>query len=521
MVLVATTGTGACSFLLDFPEEGANASTGGGGGDAGGTTGGNGGGDGGSIACFGDDDPAVAEVTWAGKPATANTGNWVSVTGLAYTPEQELLVMYGNASDGVQGYDIPGGQSNQLFLLGRYDTGIFDLILSAWACTFPHASYYAETRRIAPLGEFFVFGGTGNLPTDETGTSSWSISHDGVDRCDTREQLDVTAAESTPGGRVPLLIEAGESSPTLYPLSGFDGALLDYVTDREISGAAWLLGGRGEIDGDAVPDRVYSIAHLDVFNAVEDLAITNLYVDTFMPTRSMPGAVALDVEGTAWFGGSSCAAPDGCDDPQMFFGRYEVDAEAATLLAERPGATSAVTSVRRAGSQLMIGGNYEGTLDALGVSLPESETRAPFVMAFDPQTEQVLWSWPPEGGAPRASEDLWTSVVDVAVSGTEECGAVYVLGCESPQTSGFLDCATFEFGKTTFLMKLDRATGAVLWSESVVLEDPINHLFMPTAIAAHEERLWVAATYFGVADAFGHELESGVSRESVVLQLAP
>ena len=123
--------------------------------------------------------------------------------------------------------------------------------------------------------------------------------------------------------------------------------------------------------------------------------------------------------------------------------------------------------------------------------------------------------------APRAPIPPPTGVSSTSRSwATKTCGAVYVLGCASPLTVGYRDCLTIEPGKTSFLTKLDLTTGTVIWSNTVKLTD-YHDIFMPTAIASAPDHVWVAVTYAGKLDPWGQHVESGMSRESLVLHIKP
>jgi hypothetical protein len=83
-----------------------------------------------------------------------------------------------------------------------------------------------------------------------------------------------------------------------------------------------------------------------------------------------------------------------------------------------------------------------------------------------------------------------------------------------------VDCTSFERGKRGFVTKLLLATGEVVWTHEMQLAEPDLEMFVPTAITANDQHVWVAVTYQGTFDAWGEPLTSGPSPESVVLRLA-
>ncbi len=510
------TGLAGCSLVLDFPKE----SFGGGGGDAGG-----GGAGGGSSACFGGGTgPVASEVYWQGIPKIAGSAEVVATTGLAYGDTQKLLVMYGTTSNGLQTFDLPVGTTNQIFAVGRYDNGTTALLTAGFACSTPTfgGPFQAETRRVASDPEELQLFAVGSLPTDDTGNSQWSITSDGSDTCFGADDVEVTAEATAPEENVPFLTSVDTMSALTSPLNESEGVVVDVAASRPLDTVVVTGYAHGVVLGEPQAATVFFLSMVVGFDELTNIVLPTLFVDADDASRAWPGGLALDDTGTAWFGGASCAMAGGCGGPQVFFGRAASGDTEATMLVERPGGVgSAATTVRHRDGRVVVGGHYSGDLTFGAATLPNASAPVPFVAAVDSATDAVLWTWPAADGPTGAAADLYASVVDLAISGTKDCGAVYVLGCVSPASVGFRDCATIEPGKTSFVTKLDLATGAQLWTETVALGDPVTDLMMPTAIVSADDRVWVAATFTGTFEAWGQHLESGTSRESVVLRLEP
>ncbi len=508
---------GGCSFILDFPREGATKNAGGAGG-----SGGNGGSGGAGVpSCLGTGKGPVADdVTWRAIPKVVSYNSFVSSTGLVYSPGQQALLIYGTSSDGLQTFNLPTGNANQIFVVGRFDTGIVNLLLAGHACTYPWSNRAPITRHMAGDPMFPSIYGAGSLPTDETATGTWSFAFNESDGCG-------TSATETPyatiggdkAGAVPLAIDMRGGMPPASTFNFSEGTTLDVAVDGFADTRLWIGGARGTVKGTSIASTSVFIRMLQSV-AEKVVVLQDLFIDTRAPLRAWPGAIALDKTNLGWFGGSSCAAPGGCDDAELYLGTFDTTDGTATVLEKRGGGKSAIMSIRYADDRVVVGGQYEGMASLRGVMLPEADTTTPFVQAIDAATKQPVWTWPASDGPSGADPAAYRGVVDIAVLGQKTCGAVYVLGCSSPLTVGYRDCSTIEPGKTSFLTKLDLATGTVIWSNTVKLTT-YQDIFMPTAIASAPDHVWVAATYAGKLDPWGQHVESGMSRESLVLHLKP
>ena len=87
--------------------------------------------------------------------------------------------------------------------------------------------------------------------------------------------------------------------------------------------------------------------------------------------------------------------------------------------------------------------------------------------------------------------------------GDRACGAVYVLGCSAPGTTANPDCIYADVGKSAFVIKLDLGTGSRIWVQEIELENPDFEYFLPTALTAAEDKVWLAATLFGSVNVAG------------------
>lgn len=235
-------------------------------------------------------------------------------------------------------------------------------------------------------------------------------------------------------------------------------------------------------------------------------------------TENVDGAVAVDERGTVWFGGGSCEAQFPCAEYGAFLG-YLATTGSPTMLVERPGAASAITSMDVIDGVLVVGGRYTGALEMMGASFPEATGYDAFVMAIDTVTEDLLWSYPQAGDDIGYDPALFDTVVDLAALGGRDCGAVYVLGCEVASTTSDPDCVFPETGKSGFILKIDVTTGARVWSQVMELANPGFEFFVPTAITASEDKVWLAATVLGQLDIAGGTVIGAAPQESVVVQI--
>ena len=528
LVLIAN--SAGCSLIFDFPDEGSLGGGPNGGGTAGSVVDGGapvGGGSGGEVsACFGATSPATSGVVWEALPEVAGPDETVAVTGLSYAFEQERLHAFGNTTRRLQGFNMPDidGVTSQMFVVALYDNATRSLLLNATPCGFHNGEMITRRAAVFPeVGSEVLLAGS--MPYDDGfGSVTYSVGFEEQNGCG--NQLTETVLSPPPGqtaADVPVTINTDTSSAYVNPLQESDGVYLDasYDDPSEILAAGGAAKGIVLGEPSDVPRYFLSLVSLDTLD-VQTEVFADLYADTSQRHRGWSGSVAQATDGTTWLGGGACASAGGCAEPSAFLVRLRLGEKPVTVM-NASGSSSAITALRQRDGQLIAGGHYRSGLDALGETLPTQRAITPFVVAIDTTNEVATWSH-----TPPADDTRWRSVVDVAVLGTPACGAVYVVGCSVPATAPVRDCSLFEPGSSGFIEKLDRATGALVWSYDFPLGDVASDLFVPTALASYddpartgEERLWMAATYAGSYEMLGASLETGLSRESVVLGIEP
>jgi hypothetical protein len=131
----------------------------------------------------------------------------------------------------------------------------------------------------------------------------------------------------------------------------------------------------------------------------------------------------------------------------------------------------------------------------------------------------VLWTWPAADGAPTYDDAGFDSVVDLVALGTRACGAVYVAGCSDPSSGSTGNCAYPGKAKHGFIAKLDLGTGQEIAIDEATLENPGYDVFLPTALAASADRVWLAASVSGKIGIAGTEIVGASPMETVVVEL--
>lgn len=511
-----------CSLLVGFPKEGPPLGVGG----QGGGTGGQGGQGGGAVmACYGTSPGAVIDQeTWRGVTMSAFDKSAVVSTGLMHLPLGHKLLVYGNTTGGLSTFDIAGAE---IFMIGISDSNVLDLSLSGRACDGITRS--VTTRRLKPFDQEDTTIVTGTIGPDSTTPSlTWDMSDTNLSQCAANPpsmgDFTVTTLSGFPNSDIPFLSTVQAPGAPISAALAIDG--VEFDTDFSMPFLADLGAGQGSIDTTigtvTLPTPSYFVAIADFSSdAYKVSTLPQLAANTAEPHAAWSGALAIDGAGNAWFGGSACAAPGGCGKPQAFLGRFSLQDANPSLLVQGQGDGSAITSLRSFAGQLVIGGRYAGSLPFADGALPAVAGTAPMVVVMDPKTQHVVWTYPDATTAGGFDAKRWYSVVEVAALGTADCGAVYIAGCSVPTSASTLDCVTFEPGKTGFVSKLDFATGRVIWTTESALGDPTTDSFVPTALTAAEDHVWLAATFNGTVDGFGTKLKSGISHESAVVRLTP
>lgn len=503
-------GAAGCSLLVGFPEEVAQGGGGSGGGNVGGAS-----------TC--EDHPSA--LVHLGAPTPDDV---VFVSGLAATSSD--VYAFGLSSSGIAGLNLPIGASSQLFVAGFGAAGDgLHAVLSASNCDPAVAANRPVSGRVTTRadGSLVISGGlaAGGMPME---AASWGLGPGSDDACLSDP---VSVQSSAGGGFVPFfaLVTDLDANDTLLTelADGADGQTLD-IDRRTPSGVgdgrvAGIGVGQGPLffNGPTAASSVYFLRRSHDLQADDEtVLLPTQYTNVYDLPYAVAGGVAVDDAGTVWFGGGSCAAAGGCD-PQAFVGRWAEGAATPTVLAERPGTTSAVAAVAEAGGVVLFGGRYQDTpLALLGATLPAPDLSDPFVLAVDAASDEALWSWPTAGAA--IDRGGWNAVSDVVTASDDGCGAVvYVVGCTTPAAPSQLDCKMPEPGKTGFVVKLDRKTGAELWRAEVALEDPVGDMFVPLALASEGGSVYLAAAVHGALDLSDLHLPKRAEPEALIVRLAP
>ncbi len=184
-----------------------------------------------------------------------------------------------------------------------------------------------------------------------------------------------------------------------------------------------------------------------------------------------------------------------------------------------PGTASAITAMDLADNVVVIGGRYQNSLQLLGSQLPEATASDAFVIALDASSQDVLWAYPTAETGATFDQAQWEAVVDLAILGVKDCGAVYIAGCSVLASVAGPNCVDPAGGKRGFVIKLDLATGQELWVESIPLENPAYDIFLPTALRAFDDKVYLAASTFGSVSLAGGTFDGTGPMESLVLEL--
>jgi outer membrane protein assembly factor BamB len=504
---VALVAGGGCSFLLDFPDERATGGTG---------AGGAGGADGAICEAF------AAPLTVDRTAFTAvmrqpMDGAELRTTGLAFNPLGPELFAYGYTMAGLEGL-FTGSQTNvrELFLTRIPDQGTTSLAMGAVACNY---TTDARSGRIALLSDGRpLVTGTLGFDTLIQGPGTWSLATSDVDQCMTAP-LTVQVQPGLEWGGAPFFGLVDTTSVNANVAMGADGVGLD--ADQRGKQVAVIGIASGQVYDDATLDgrEYFFLQHSDEMGADVTFVLDEHFSEYHQPPFGEAG-IAVDDEGSAWFGGGSCDVSLDCSDSGAFFGKLPA-AGTPELIVERPGTPSAIAAIRFADDTLVLGGHYAGTLSMLGAELPGTTSVDAFVLAVDPKTREVRWTYPGTTASPGYERTGFDTVVDLGVLGEQQCGAVYVLGCIVPGGGADAECVTPAPSKRAFLAKLDLATGREIWVEDIVAENPSFDFFLPTALTASTGRVWLAATVNGQFDVAGLLVDGAAPQETVVLELSP
>ncbi len=498
-----------CAFVYDYPELG---ELGGGGSAAGGGGGGSGG------AAPG---PHLLAVIYDGKPNPDSEDEVVAITGLDRDEPNDQLYAFGNTTYGLQGPPLPLGLGPQVFLLDFVE-GVPHVAMSANACGGFDRPITRRMNRWYNDAEFFL---SGSLPTQPLAITTWGFALGAEDGCRGESVIDITPTDDASATHVPFGAIYSGNDISVAGYNDSDGLLFE--TEYRDPVLAFFGAASGNVLEQPNTQSSYFIFMQDDSLGESQMAshvFDTIPADLFTPggpQSSWVGGIEIDTVKTAWFTGAACDIGSGCEEPELFLGTFAIPDAAPTLLVKDPGVPSAGTSVELVDGLILIGGRYQGELNLLSEVFPASSWAVPFVAAVESSTKDVVWSYPADEDAASFDPARWKMVVDMAVVGNRETGSVWVAGCSAPPTAEVLDCATFEPGKSGFLIELSLATGRPEWTKAIELEDPSADAFVPTAIFANDEAVWLAASHRGTVDAFGQSLTTGPWWSSAILQFAP
>lgn len=508
-----------CSFVLDFPGEGHVVTGAGGAGGAGAAGTGGSGGAGGSGACGPYGAPlTVDKTTWRGTMLAGAMGDYeVMTTGLAH--RDGLLRAYGKTTNGLEGlFTGSGSGENEMFLVTVPDAGGPMLAAGITNCNYSRSGH-AGRMTLLSTGAAVV---SGLLGTDSMlpGPGAWSFTNGDASACGAATNVPLELEFVFGGSPFFALIDTASITPNVPP-SPAAGTGLD--VDARNGKIAAIGVAHGNVWEATTPDangRFFLQRSTettgDTTYVLEEHFGTELYYEASFSSAG----IAVDDAGNAWFGGGSCDDIVTCSGQGAFFGVWEQASPTPELIVQRPPAPSTITTVNVHDNIVLIGGRYDGALSMLGEELPQSSSVDAFVMAVDPGTRDVLWTYPDGVAEPGYEKQYFNTVVGLAALGTKDCGAVYVLGCTVEGSGTAANCDVPGPKKRAFLAKLDMATGAEIAIENATLANPGFELFVPTAIAADDERVWMAASVGGTATFAGAQIPGATPMESVVLQIS-
>jgi len=498
-----------CSFLIDFPEEGSGAGPLGGGPL--------GGGGGGEVCEDFAANPTLEKTTWRSEMRAPDEDDDIATTGLARYGDQ--LYAFGRTKDGLA--DLFTGSSTdvrELYLVRIPDQGPATLAMGATACNYSDGGLAGRITALSD-GSIVVSGMLGIDPVfPAPGTWSFALGDTPVCSPGTSAPL-LSPVEEFGGDPFFAKIEAANIF-TNVPQVGSDGLGLDVDQRKKFITAIGVVKGQAFNATFTNLDHRYFVQRSTEMSGDTTYVLEDHFHDYHQTARFGEAGVAVDEDGNGWFGGGSCDDAATCGDQGAFFGVLPPD-EAPELIVERPGTPSAITVVRFADDRLVFGGRYDGTLSMLGATLPPASSTDAFVMVMARDNREILWTYPGTTAEPGYERIGFNVVTDLAVMGDRDCGAVYVLGCTVPGGGSAAECVVPLGGKRGFIAKLDFTTARELWVDDIALENPNYDFFLPTAMTAQGNRLWLAATVNGQVAVAGTQIEGAAPQETLVLELSP
>ncbi len=497
-----------CSFVLGFPTD---LEAIGGSGSAGGAGGAGGGGGACSV-------PSLRRIAWQARPDTSldpeSEFDMTLVTGLVRLDGR--TVAYGMNDGGIFGLTFPSPQNNLVFLASVPDDSVFSEPLGSVLGCDADANI-TVTSRAAPVGGDVIV--SGYLGIGPTGTNGYGFGAGRVDGCATPLPVVGQAGAATPFFAV---FSGSGASPSPDPYMGARGAALDIDFQAGVFGGIGAAIGLVEgVDSGAAYPR-YFLVRSTTTSGNEVAFVANAAPGDTFPSE-VPGAAAVDAQGTVWGTGVSCADPQCGAGGDVFVARWP--AGMAPIPVDSGGTgTSTGTAVASGGGRVFVGGAYTNELQiGGGPVLPTATDPSSFVVALD-GAGQALWSYPAVGDMTFAGFD---SVVDLAYApGTcpngSSGGFVYVAGClldpSAPLTNN--PCRIPTAGEHGYVAKLDAETGRPLWLEVLQPVAAATDVLLPTAITADETGLWVALAFRGQTTLPG-VLATGPGQHGLLLEYTP
>lgn len=481
---------GGCSFLVSFPEEQGEGGAGG--------------------ACV---DPEwvliVEDVIFTAAPGSSD--DVALLGGLAWSDQIGGIYAFGSTTAFLEGHDLPPSQTHTLFLVSAYEDHDSEIVMTAAACEAVSGNPFA--RRLALLSDGRVVV-SGTLPTAEIGPATWGISPGEADACSSAETVSPVTGENN--GTVPffaLLTDGDPDNSLLFnPAGASTGIALDI--DARAGHVAGIGVARGQVFEQMSDSLRFFVQRSTESTPDETFVLAELFANDYEFPALLSAAVAVDDEGTAWFGGGTCPQAAGCD-PEAFLGRLAASSSDPDII-ERADQPSTITALEIGDGLLLGGGRYQGALQLLDVSLPQADDFDPFVFAMDLASQSIVWTYPGDDSS-SLQRAGWSAVTGLATLGDRDCGgAVYVIGCTDPDAE---DCSIAKPGKRGFIVKLDLADGTELWATEIDASPPA--LFLPTAITSATDRLWIAATLRGEIDVAGYTLTTGAASEAAIFRVTP
>lgn len=505
-----------CSFVLDFPEEGNETTSNGGGGNGTGGTGAGTEGGGGDVPVGGACGvaPEPTEI-WHGTPTgESNQFDYVTVTGMAL--QGANVRAYGEASGDIEDLTWPSTPSNLLFAV-EIDGGFAEDLASIVPCGGEVPNYSIANRISVTQDRLFI---SGALPVDDQ-VSVYGYSDENTDECKS------SASYIPPGGSteamIPFfgLITEDFSADVMDPSDQSNGVTLDTTVN---AGTTTGIGVASTgVFGAPIPDAEYQyfMTRSPENGVGNETAFLEIYANTDDFPLDLTGGIAVDDTAVVWGAGAACEIAGPCTGDSELFISYWPPASMPSNVEVNGQGHSFGSVLRFGGGRLFVGGGYSGELEVAGEALAAAVDTNAFVVAFDPDSRNAFWTYPAPGASPGFDTTGHEAVVDMALSTDADCGeaVVYVVGCVVRDDAYLQSCSVhrpLEQGRSMFIVKLDASSGEEIWSTVVEPSAP-EQLLIPTSVTATSAGLWVATSLNGSVDLPGGAVETGEGTDALIL----